>query len=156
MIDFRYFIASLMLPLLLLSAPLVAHGETPALSLEKNYAAAHAKIQTGNRLLFVMFEKNDCEHCQKFTEKVLDAPVFRQFAKNHLALLFYNFGDLESLPKSEQIVAGQFVINFDIDTTPTILVFDPDGKQVLKTKGYRGTSAEKIVKQLTEKLPAKP
>lgn len=127
--------------------------QAPALTKERNYSSALAKAKSGKRLLFVMFEADDCKHCARFAEKVMNTATFRNFAKDHLALLFYNFDTLDSLPQSEQRIADQFVLNFDIKITPTILVFHPDGTNILKTKGYRGTGAEKIVKQLQSKLP---
>ena len=49
-------------------------------------------------LLFVMFEADDCKHCKRFYEKVLNTAVFRSFAKDHLAMLIYNFDTLDGLP----------------------------------------------------------
>lgn len=125
----------------------------PSLKLERSYASARAKAKADGRLLFVMFEADDCKHCKKFYDKVLNTAEFRNFAKDHLAMVIYNFDTLDNLPGSEQKVADQFVLNFDIEITPTMLVFGPDGKNIVKTKGYRGTSAGKIVAQLKSSLP---
>jgi len=148
---------SLLLTAAVLSAaflvPELSAQSVPALKLERSYANARAKAKSDGRLLFVMFEANDCKHCKKFYDKVLNTAAFRNFAKDHLAMVIYNFDTLDNLPDSEQKAADQFVLNFDIEITPTMLVFGPDGKNIVKTKGYRGTSADKIVAQLESSLP---
>ena len=135
------------------SIPELSAQGVPALKVERSYASARAKAKSDGRLLFIMFEADDCKHCKKFYDKVLNTAVFRNFAKDHLTMVIYNFDTLDNLPDSEQKVADQFVLNFDIEITPTMLVFGPDGKNIVKTKGYRGTSADKIVAQLRSSLP---
>ncbi|MCP5541189.1 MAG: thioredoxin family protein [Akkermansiaceae bacterium] len=130
-----------------------ARAEAPPLQPESGYAAATARAKRDGRLVFVMFKQKDCPHCEKFTAKVLDAPEFREFARDHLALVIYDLDRSGSLSKAEQSHYNRLFDALKVKSTPTIGVFAPDGDRILRTQGYAGTPASRIVAQLRAKLP---
>ncbi len=118
-----------------------------------SFAAAQAKAKSEKRLLFLMFKSSDCKHCRQFSEKVLETPVFQAFARDHLSLMVYDVDAYAALPESERTLALAMEEKYGVEEMPAMVVFSPAGKELLRTQGYRGTEAEKIVAQLRTFLP---
>lgn len=118
-----------------------------------SFSAAQAKAKSEKRLLFLMFTSEDCRHCKKFNSTVVDAPVFQAFARDHLAPMIYDVDSYAGIPKAEREFALSMEEKYGVEKLPAIVVFDPNGKELLKTQGYRGTAADKIVAQLKTFLP---
>ena len=118
-----------------------------------SFAAAQAKAKSEKRLLFLMFTSEDCRHCRKFNSTVLDAAVFQDFARDHLAPMIYDVDAYAGIPKAEREFALSMEEKYGVEKLPAIVVFDPSGKELLRTQGYRGTAADKIVAQLKTFLP---
>lgn len=117
----------------------------PALHSEATLAAASARAKKESRLVFLEFMMHTCPHCQAFKKQVLDAPAFREFAAQHLAVMIYDVIDLKALPEEEQKVAQAMQKKFHVQSVPTILIFSAAGKQLLRSEGYGGSSAETVV-----------
>jgi thioredoxin-related protein len=117
------------------------------------FAQAQARAKKEKRLLFLMFKSIDCKHCQKFSEQVLATETFQTFARDHLSLMIYQVDAYAALPESEQKLALAMEEKYGVEQMPAIVVFSPDGRELLRTQGYRGTPAETIVAQLRAKLP---
>lgn len=117
-------------------------------------AAAQARAKKDGRLVFLLFKSADCKHCRKFNEQVLATAVFQDFARDHLSLMIYDVDAYAALPEAEQKLALSLEEKYNVEQMPAIVVYAPDGKtELLRTQGYRGTPAEKIVEQLRAKLP---
>jgi thioredoxin-related protein len=143
----------LLLPLILslyLALPAAQAQLTSATSL----AAAQSRAKKEGRLVFLMFKSADCKHCRKFTEQVLSTEVFQTFARDHLSVMIYDVDAYAALPAAEQKLAQSLEEKYNVEQMPAIVVYAPDGKtELLRTQGYRGTPAAKIVEQLRSKLP---
>lgn len=113
-----------------------------------SFAAAQARAKSEKRLLFLMFKAADCRHCRKFQEKVFTTEVFENFARDHLSLMIYDVDAYAALPDAERQLALSLEEKYDIEKMPAIVVYASNGKELLKTQGYRGTEAGKIVEQL--------
>lgn len=118
------------------------------------FAQAQARAKKEKRLLFLMFKSEDCKHCQKFTGQVLAAEIFQTFAREHLSLMIYNVDAYVALSEPERKLALAMEEKYDVKQMPAIVVFSPDGRELMRTQGYRGTPAEKIVDQLQALLNA--
>lgn len=118
-----------------------------------SFAAAKTKAKSEKRLLFLMFTSEDCRHCKKFNGTVLDSAVFQAFARDHLVFMVYDVDAYAGLPKAEREFALSMEEQYGVEKLPAIVVFDPAGKERLRTQGYRGTPADKIVAQLKTLLP---
>jgi thioredoxin-related protein len=145
---------SLCFALSLLLASL-AQGALPPLPAAATLAEAQSKAKSEQKLLMVVFKSFYCSHCKEFAEKVLDQPVFRTFAEEHLVMMIYDIAKPEEMPESERAVERSLEDKHQVTSTPTILVFDPAGKQLLRTEGYAGSTAEKVVANLN-KLASTP
>ena len=118
-----------------------------------SFAAAQAKAKSEKRLLFLMFKSADCRHCRKFQEQVFSTQVFGDFAREHLSVMVYDVDAYAALPEAERQVALKLEERYEVEKMPAIVVYAPDGRELLKTQGYRGTEAETIVAQLQSLLP---
>jgi thioredoxin-related protein len=144
----------LLLTCLLIALPATgALAQSPRLAKEATFAAAQARAAKENKLVFLEFVMTNCSHCKKFKEQVLDTKVFREFAAQHLAFIQYDILELDSLPEAERKVEAELEKKHKVERTPTIVVLSPKGKVLLRTEGYAGTPAEKIVANLRSLLP---
>lgn len=143
----------LTLVLLTLALALVIPSARAELASAPSFAAAQAKAKSEKRLLFLMFKSSDCKHCRKFTEKVLSTQVFEDFARDHLSLMIYDVDAYAALSEAERTLALSMEEKYSVEEMPAMVVFSPAGKELLRTQGYRGTEAEKIVAQLRTFLP---
>jgi thioredoxin-related protein len=130
-----------------------APAQTPKLAKEATFAAAQARASKEGRMVFLEFVLTNCSHCKSFKEQVLDSKVFREFAARHLAFVQYDILALDSLPEAQRKVEAELEKKYKVERTPTIVVLSPKGKVLLRTEGYGGTPAEKIVANLKSLLP---
>lgn len=133
----------------------LTRGAPPPLLSAETLVEAQSQAKSEHKLLMVVFKAYYCSHCKEFAEKVLDQPVFRTFAEQHLVMMIYDIAKPEDLPESERVVERSLEDKYQVTSTPTILVFDPEGKQLLRTEGYAGSPVEKVVANLN-KLAAEP
>jgi thioredoxin-related protein len=124
----------------------------PPLKIDATLSEAMARAKKENRLVYLEFMLHTCPHCQAFKKNVLSAPVFREFADKHMVMVIYDLADLASLPDEEQKVANDMKTRFHVESVPTILVFSPEGKQLLRAEGYSGGAADLVVANLTPLL----
>lgn len=144
---------SKILALSLLLGALVSPMSQAELASAPSFSAAQTKAKSQKRLLFLMFTSSDCKHCKKFNESVVDTAVFQAFARDHLTPMVYDVDAYAAFPKAEQELALSMEEKYGVKKLPAIVVFAPDGKELLRTQGYRGTPADKIVAQLKTFLP---
>ncbi len=131
-----------MLPLLTL--PVLA--ATPAkLEVQSDLAAAQKFAKENKRLLFVEFMMPNCGHCQEFKKEVLSSEAFVTYANVSLSVFICDFTDDKKMPEDASKLASEHSVQY----TPTILIFDQEGKKLLlRTVGYQGTPPEKIIANL--------
>jgi thioredoxin-related protein len=147
-----------LIPLLLLAWAVSAPAqEKPAVELvtESTFDAASARAKKEGRLVFLQFVSGICPHCKKFREQVFESAVFREFAAKHLVILTYDIDAMESFPEAEQKVERILENKFNVGRTPTIVILSTEGTQLLRTEGYGGTPAEKVVGSLKGLLEKK-
>src|SRR5436190_22894963 len=100
-------------------------------------ASAHAK--ESKKLVLLDFTGSDwCPPCKALHKNVLTSKEFTDFAKDNLVLVEVDF------PRSKKQAADLKKANkelqeqFSITGYPTIVVLDPDGKELSKNVGYSG------------------
>ncbi len=89
---------------------------------------------------------------QRFEEEVLQSPAFRQFAGEHLELFLVEARRKPKLTSEETAVLQSWVIHFDIQSYPTLILLAPDGQELLR-HGYRDLTADTYVEMLRAVLP---
>ena len=98
--------------------------------------AAQAKAKGENKMVLLDFTGSDwCIWCKKLKREVFDKPEFAQFAQSRLVLVEVDFPRNKTLPEAQKQANAQLDKTYGINSYPTIILLDPDGKQVVRM-GY--------------------
>src|SRR4051812_30460620 len=93
--------------------------------------AAQAKAKEENKLVLLDFTGSDwCSWCKKLKRQVFDKPEFAEFAQSRLVLVEVDFPRNKTLSEAQKQANAQLDKTYRIDSFPTIILLDPDGKQV--------------------------
>lgn len=92
------------------------------------------RIAPSSKPLLVIFERPDCDSCQRFHNTVLKDPSIRTLIKKYESLQM-DMTDAKTgvlLPNGERTYPRQWAEQLDISYSPSILFFDESGKEVLR------------------------
>jgi thioredoxin-related protein len=105
--------------------------------------AAQAKAKGEDKLVLLNFTGSDwCLWCKKLKREVFDKPEFAQFAQSKLVLVEVDFPQHKTLPEAQQQANARLDKTYSINSYPTIVVLNADGKQVARMGyGFGGVSA---------------
>ena len=124
--------------------------------------AAQTKAKEENKLVLLDFTGSDwCSWCKKLKREVFDKPEFAQFAHSKLVLVEVDFPRNKTLPEVQRQANGRLDKTYGINSYPTIILLNPDGKQVGRMGFvFGGASAfiaklEKVTRSKTETPVAK-
>jgi protein disulfide-isomerase len=93
--------------------------------------AAQAKAKAENKLVLLDFTGSDwCAWCKRLKKSVFDKPEFAEFARSNLVLVEVDFPRNKTLPQDQQEANARLDKTYGIESYPTIILLDPDGKQV--------------------------
>lgn len=110
---------------------------------------AKATAKEEKKLVLMDFTGSDwCPPCKALHSKVLTSKEFTDFAKENLVLVEVDFPQRKKLPEAQQKANETLAKQFEIEGFPTIVVLDPNGKQLSKNVGYSGESAKEFVAKL--------
>jgi thioredoxin-related protein len=124
--------------------------------LETTWEEALETAASHNRHVLVAFLGDDWSlACKRFREEILETPEFKAFAEKRLVYCPVNAHRMASHAKQEAARLQSLVIHFDIKQYPTILLFSPDGTELLR-HGYRDEPASRYVDLLEAILPPVP
>jgi len=100
---------------------------------------AQAKAKAEKKMVLVDFTGSDwCPPCKALHKNVLSSPEFLSYAKENLVLVEIDFP--RTKPQSDELKKAnkELAKKHDIDGYPTVIVFDSNGKELLKDVGYDG------------------
>jgi protein disulfide-isomerase len=110
---------------------------------------AKATAKEEKKLVLLDFTGSDwCPPCKALHKNVLSSKEFADFAKDNLVLVEVDFPQQKKLPEAQKKANETLAKEFKIEGFPTIVVLDPDGKQLSKDVGYSGQSAKEFVAKL--------
>ena len=118
-------------------------------------AKAQAQAKVEKKMVFMDFTGSDwCPPCKALHKDVLTSSDFLNYAKENLVLLVVDFP--RSKPQSEALRTAneELATKFAVDSFPTVIVLDADGKKLTKESGYDGSNANEFVAKL-KKLKVK-
>jgi protein disulfide-isomerase len=93
--------------------------------------AAQAKAKAENKLVLLDFTGSDwCMWCKRLKKSVFDKPEFAEFAKSKLVLVEVDFPQNKTLSLDQKEANARLDKTYRIESYPTIILLDPDGKQV--------------------------
>jgi len=118
-------------------------------------AKAQAQAKVEKKMVFMDFTGSDwCPPCKALHKNVLTSSDFLNYARENLVLLVVDFP--RSKPQSEALRTAneELAKKFAVDSFPTIIVLDANGKKLSKESGYDGSNAKEFVANL-KKLKVK-
>jgi hypothetical protein len=144
----RYGISRLLL-LVLVFCAIPVHSEIVEGSLEE---AMLESRKDGKHLLIAFLGTGWSMSSDRFRERILQSPVFKQYAENELVLLQLEARRKPPLSKEEKKILHEWVAQLDIMTYPTLILLAPDGQEVFR-HGYKELDAEAYVQLLQSIIP---
>jgi protein disulfide-isomerase len=113
---------------------------------------AQAKAKTEKKLVLVDFTGSDwCPPCRALHKNVFSDKEFTEYAKKNLVLVEVDFPRRKEQPAELKKANRALAEKYNVESFPTVLVFDSNGKQLDRKEGYGGDSAKNFVASL-EKL----
>ena len=132
---------------LALFLPLAAQAEG---NWQTDFKKAQEQAKTDHKLLLLDFTGSDwCGYCKLLDKEVFTTQAFKDFAAKNYILVTVDFPHQTELPdalKQQNDTLGQ---KFNIDGYPTLIVVDPDGKELGREVGYDpGSGADAVIAKL--------
>jgi protein disulfide-isomerase len=93
--------------------------------------AAQERARAEKKLMLINFTGSDwCPPCMRLRKEVFSQPEFADYAKENLVLLEADFPRGKQLPAAQQAANESLAKRFGIEAFPTIVVLNPDGKEL--------------------------
>jgi thioredoxin-related protein len=115
--------------------------------------AAKAKAKAEKKLVLLDFTGSDwCPPCKALHKNVLTSKEFQDFAKDKLVLVELDFPRQKTQTPELKKANRDLQARFTVEGYPSIIVIDPEGKELSREVGYSGAPAAEYVAQLKKKL----
>src|SRR5215831_4077508 len=133
--------------LLAICAGFCEAGRSESVEWFTDVRAAQAKAKEANKLVLLDFTGSDwCVWCKRLKREVFDKPEFSQFARSRLVLVEVDFPLNKTLPEAQKQTNAGLEKTYGIRSYPTIILLDPEGKQVARIGYVFGGAAGLIAK----------
>ena len=122
--------------LILLAVAIPSHAVPPP-GWTENYDKAVEKAKAENKNLLLDFTGSDwCGYCIALNKEVLSTPTFKAWAKEHVILVEVDFP--QTKPQTAKIKTQNVDLKskYPFEGYPTIVIMDPDGKELARKTGY--------------------
>jgi len=107
------------------------------------------KAKAEKKMVLADFTGSDwCPPCKALHKNVLSSPEFLSYAKDNLVLVEIDFPRTKPQSDALKKTNKELAKKHDIEGYPTVIVFDSNGKELLKDVGYdgKGKAADYVAK----------
>ena len=121
-------------------------SETGHVKWVNDFDQAKQKAKRTSKYIFVDVFADWCSWCKVLDEEVYATPEFANFMKNYVPT---------KIDAEDNGDGARFAARFEVETLPTLIVTDSDGKLVLRITGFRKT--DQLIKEIdtVQKLRAR-
>lgn len=113
-----------------------------------NQPKALAQAKTEKKLVLMDFTGSDwCPWCIKLDKEVFSTPEFKQYAKDNLVLVEVDFPRQKFINPQTKQQNDALQTQYKVEGYPTVIVLDPEGKQV-GSLGYEEGGAKAFIEKL--------
>lgn len=139
------------LVLLIFSMSAMSSMEIP-LETTTDYQAALKLADENDKSVLLLFVMTSCGHCQALKKEVLSSDAFKAFAEESLITVAYNYQQRRELPSETRAQMKSLMDTHGIEGFPAIILLSPNEKVLLKSEGYGGSPAEKVINLFQERI----
>ncbi|MDD3155232.1 MAG: thioredoxin family protein [Victivallaceae bacterium] len=101
------------------------------------FELAQARSKINDRPVMIVFSGSDwCSWCMKLDAEVLSRAEFKTWADAHVEFLIADFPEYRAQEEAERIENAALAERYGIDSYPTVVLTDANGKELGRT-GYR-------------------
>lgn len=113
-----------------------------------DFDAAKEQAREKHDFLLINFTGSDwCPPCMRLRKQVFAQPAFADYAQENLVLLEADFPRRKQLSAEQQSANDSLARTYQIDSFPTIVVLDPQGKEVGRF-GYTPGGADAFIQRI--------
>jgi len=121
-----------------------------------DYAKAQATAKEQKKIVMLDFTGSDwCPPCMALKKTVFTSAEFTKFAAEKLVLMEVDFPEKKKLPEAQQKANDELATKFKVESYPTVILVDGNGKEIFRSDGYDGSSGKDFVAKLSHKVPKK-
>ena len=115
-----------------------------------DYKAALTQAKSQKKLVLLDFTGSDwCGFCKLLDQQVFAEDAFKDFADKNYVLVTIDFPHSKDLPADLKQQNDDLAKQFNIDGFPTLVVLDPDGKELGRQTGYQpGSGPDAVIAKL--------
>ena len=120
----------------------------------EDYAKAVEKAKAEKKNILLDFTGSDwCGFCVALDREVFDTTKFKAWARQNAVLVKVDFPRNKTLPDKVKAQNAELKEKFmKSGGYPTVVLIDPDGKEIARKRGYRpGTGPAAYLKELSPK-----
>jgi thioredoxin-related protein len=107
---------------------------------------AKAQAKAESKLVFVEFTGSDwCPPCKRLKANVLDSKAFAEYAARNFVLVELDFPSRKEQSAELKAANKALASQFKVESYPTVVILDADGKELHRKRGYGGQSPEEYL-----------
>jgi thioredoxin-related protein len=117
------------------------------------YPQAVERAKREKKVLLLDFNGSDwCPPCIALKKQVFETEEFKKFAAEKLVLVDVDFPRRKKLPKEVAEANEKLAEKFKVESFPTVLLVDTNGKVLHREEGYADESAKDYIALLKKAL----
>jgi len=139
---------------LILAALVVA--SRAELTWQTDFDAAKQQAKKEDKVVLMDFTGSDwCGFCIRLKKAVWDKPEFAKYAEKNLVLVELDFPHNKKLPAEVSKQNNTLQDKYKVESFPTVVVLDGDGKELGRMEGYEGDNVTSYIKRLEKIIEKK-
>jgi len=126
------------------------------LSWQTNLETAKQQAKKEDKVVLMDFTGSDwCGFCIRLKKAVWDKPEFAKYAEKNLVLVELDFPHNKKLPAEVSKQNNTLQDKYKVESFPTVVVLDGDGKELDRMEGYEGDNVTSYIKRLEKIIEKK-
>lgn len=120
---------------------------------ETNYEKAIAMANKEGKHILIDFTGSDwCPPCIKMKKDIFDKKTFKDYTGDKLVLIELDFPRKKKLDKSISEQNDQLLKKYGVRAFPTIILLNPDGKEIARHVGYKAGGVENYLRYIENNI----
>jgi len=120
---------------------------------ETNYEKAIAIAGNEGKHILIDFTGSDwCPPCIKMKKDIFDKQTFKDYTGDKLVLIELDFPRKKKMDKSISEQNDQLLKKYAVRAFPTIILLNPDGKEITRHVGYKVGGVENYLRYIERNI----